>query len=284
MIDVKKYPTSTDELIEVVRDVADGASTVVAQAGHFLVYHDNTENLLLPCIESELHGPRHDVIRHEVSRFPLLSWQLALDILDFVQAVEKKILVLVNDWQYLPTTVDRASFYDMNKKLPGPYVSALRAAQSQISLLIPQQNRGMNTGDFFSEQSLRNSYIKQIKNLIAEKTLPEGADITIDGEQFSCTLADAVGNKQEIYCAGKRPNCTHEVAELIRLVYELTKCDVFLNLFPQACTAFIEKGTELGVSIFNSGIKKVVNIGIPSSGVINTDDLLSGCCTTVHSF
>ena len=287
MISGRYFPTNIAELLNIVSRESCCFSeppVIAIQAGHFLVYYDNTENRLVPGIESELNSPRLAPISQEIGRFPFLSWQLGLGLLNAISAGRKQILVLVNDWQYLPSTLNRASFYINYHRLPQAYVDALTVVDSDISLLTPKHyGKSLNTGDFFSEQALRKSYGRRLKQMIKDGTLPDGFEISSDGEHLTCTLHDAIGGNQEVYCTSKSQNCSHEVAELIKQVHDLTNNNIFINLFPHSCTEFVEQGTELGLYLFHPRINLIINIGMPAISINTINDLMTDCSITLHA-
>ncbi len=283
MILERLYPKTLGELESMVAPRCADATSVTVQAGHFLVYYDRTEDQLLPCVESELLGPRHEVIRKEVGHFPLLTWEIGVRLLASLPAPKKHLMVLVNDWQYLPDGIDRSRFYEAHKTLPASYTSILETEEDSIELLTPHQyGKSMFTGDFFGEQSLRNQYGKHVKQLIAQGKLPDNAELDMNGDTLSCSLVDVVGHKQEIYCAGKGQNCTHEVAELLHTVASITQCSVFINLFPLVCKQYVEAGTELGFDLFNTPVATVINIGMPATGVLSLEQLCASSAITLQ--
>lgn len=284
MIAKRSYPRSFETLATLVGEATKGAESVAMQAGHFLVYYDHTEDQLLPCVASEISGPRHEIIRNEVGHFPLLTWDMGVKLLAAVPAKRKHALVLVNDWQYLPSGVDRGRFYEKFNRLPQAYRRVLDQTGDSVALLRPPRLRkALHTGDFFSEQTLRNQYGKHVKQLIAEKSLPPNAELLADGDSLSCNLVDAVGRRQEIYCAGKSENCTHEVAELLYSVHEITACDMFINIFPLVCKEYVEAGTELNYGLFQTHIGNVINIGMVATGAMSFDQLLDSAQVVVQS-
>ena len=284
MILERLYPKTLGDLESLVASRCANAMSVTVQAGHFLVYYDRTEDQLLPCVGSELLGPRHDVIRKEVGHFPELTWNIGVKLLNSLPAVKKHIMVLVNDWQYLPDGVDRVRFYESHHRIPASYADVLETDGGSIKLLTPQGlGKAPLAGDFFSEQSLRNQYGKHVKQLIAQGKLPANVALETNGDALSCSLVDAVGNKQEIYCTGKGQNCTHEVAELLYVVTSLTQCDVFINLFPIVCKQYVEAGTELGFALFATPIRIVINIGMTATGSSSTEQLCASSTMTLQA-
>jgi len=279
-----RFPRTLQDLMAFVRSRVGDARSVAVQAGHFLVYYDHTEDQLLPCVASELDGPRQQAIRDSVGHFPLLTWDLGLALLQALPAPEKRILVLVNDWQYLPKGVDRARFYKHHCRLPNVYREALTARTSGVGLLSPPSGgNNLQTGEFFSEQALRNQYGQHIRRLIETKALPANAEVSPNGEVLSCSLVDVLGRREEIYCANKSQNCAHEVAELIFLVRQLSGCEAFINLFPLICRQYVEAGTELAFDLFQTSVKTVLNVGMTAAEVHSVEDVLHSCETTVHA-
>ena len=283
MILERLYPKTLGELNSLVALKCADAASVTVQAGHFLVYYDRTEDQLLPCIGSELLGPRHDVIRKEVGHFPLLTWEIGISLLAALPVTQKHIMVLVNDWQYLPDGIDRVRFYESHNRIPTSYANVLEREGGSIKLLTPPRlGKALLVGDFFSEQSLRNQYAKHVKQLIAQDELPSNVELNTNGGTLSCSLVDVVGKKQEIYCTGKGQNCTHEVAELLFVAESLTNCEVFINLFPLVCKQYVEAGTELSLDLFKTPIRTVINIGMPATGVSSMEQLCTSSAVTLQ--
>jgi hypothetical protein len=282
MITGKHYPATRDDLLSLLTKNTGPADTVVMQAGHFLLYYDNTEAIVLPGIATELRSPRHTVIADEIGHYPLLTWQLGIPLLAALDARRRLVMVVANDWQYLPDNVDRFDFYRRAPRLPGGYRQLLEK-HPQVSLLTFPRQPNFDTGDYFSEQTLRNAYARHIKDLIKEKKLPPHARVE-SGRELKCTLEDAVGKQREIYCSGKRQNCTHEVAELVWTVQDLAQATVFVNFFPLVCKEYMIEGTELSHELFMHGVRTVVNIGMQSSHVRNEADIFQGSEVIVHAF
>lgn len=283
MIIERTYPKSMEDLLSAIARHADGAESVAVQAGHFLVYYDHTEDQLLPCVREELKSPRHAVITNSVGVFPFLTWQLGLDILRSTSARRKSILTVVNDWQYLPDHVDRARFYARHDKLFPSYADAL-AKQADVGLLT-QRELGfkVKTGIWFSEVSLRNQYKRQVSKMLKAGSLPASAQFSENGDTVSCSLVDAVGRHQEIYCTGKRPTCTQEIAELVRQVCVQGQFSLLINLYPLVCKQYVQAGTELCADLIGPGSCRVLNIGMLSSNVTRTPDILAHAEMTFHA-
>ena len=284
MIVQRSYPRTREELFSLVRERTAGAKSVAVQAGHFLLYYDRTEDQLLPCVASELIGPRQEPIKKTAGLFPILTWELGVQLLNSISAKDKFIMVLVNDWQYVPKDVPRSRFYEQNPNIPTAFQSCLDTHGDDIKLLTPTQKRSVKqTGELFSEHGLRKQYTKHVKQLIEKRELPANAELQANGEHLSCSLVDTLGRKQEVYCTGKSENCTHEVAELIFTVDALAQCDAFINLYPLVCKEYVETGTELSFELFKAPLEVVLNVGMSATGVTNIEDILASVAVTVHS-
>lgn len=282
MIVSRTYPRSIEELFAVVKEAAQGAQSVVMQAGHFLLYYDVVEDQLLPCISGELTSPRHHLLRREAGGFPLLTWKLGLELLDSLQAASRQVMVVVNDWQYLPKNVDRRRFYGSFKNLPECYSNELKQYESHLHLLEPPQGTG--TKPFYGEMNLRNQYRKTVERLIADGNLPAEVIMEQSSEAIVCTLPDAVGRTWEVYCSSKTGDCAGEIAQMLNLAAQQTCCDCFINIYPAVCRDFVERGTELGNYLLGNGIHKVINIGFSTNGLESCEDLLTSCEVAWHRF
>jgi hypothetical protein len=282
MIISREHPESRDALIALVMSAAKDARSVTVQAGHFLLYYDVVEDQLLPCISSELTSPRHEILRKSVGAFPLLSWQLGLEILNALGADRKHIMVVVNDWQYLPRTVERRIFYDAFRRLPHGYSEALQLCKGTVNLLEPPS--GSVTRPFYGEMNLRHQYRKTVEALIAKRLLPDQAVLEQGLDELVCSLPDAVGRRWEVYCSNKTGDCAAEIAQMLHLAELQTHCDCFINLYPAVCRDYVERGTELGHQLLGNRIKTVLNLGFQTSAIETIEDLCSTSDIACHHF
>lgn len=282
MIKQRLYPRTINELKEIVNKYSEGVKSVACQAGHFLVYYDHTEDLLLPGVAEELNGPRHNLIKQEVGFFPILTWELGINLLTSICVGMKSILVVVNDWQYIPKEVERSRFYSIYSDL-FPSYDKLLSDTTDINILMPKLlKHGTKTDPFFSETSLRNQYNRNITKTIDSIKLNDEIELFSNGNEIECSLIDTVGRKQEVYCTGKHANCTQEIAELNRQMKKLASNDLFINIFPLVCKEYVTSGTELAFSLFKLKKYTVINIGMPSSGINNYRDIFRNCECIIH--
>ena len=282
MLKSRHFPETEEEVCNLVHQVAAGSSRIVVQCGHFLLWFDSTEALIVPCIEGLDAGPRAMRVADEYGHFPLATWKFGLSLLDSLPPQKKHVLVLVNDWQYMPKEADRFDFYNDHPTLPETYRAWLAEHPSIHLLRRPRKDDG-NTGDYFSEKSLRKAYERHVKDLLDAGRLPKGARMEKD-EGLSCSIEDAVGGRIEIYCSEKRAGCMHEVAQLLSEISELASPDLFINIFPLVCKEYVAAGTELGQTLFQHNIRTIINIGLPATGLQTLPGPFTKTEMTIHEF
>ena len=285
MISARHYPRSREALFELVKTSLAGARVAVAQAGHFLLYEDEASGRAVPCVESELIAPEYQRLSREFGRFPHLSWSLAGDLMAALELEERYLMVLVNDWQYVPTLAARDAFYRDHLLLPQTYRTALEARRgTPLKLLAPVGATGYQASrPYFSERVLRNKFHRRLKTLTGSKDLPQGLEISRTTIGATCSV-EIMGQLQEVYCSTKSSDCSGEVAQMLDEAHALVSCDAFINFVPNVCQNFVELGSELPIKLFGTNIKHVINIALPAMHVAHEQDLLSEAVVTVHSF
>lgn len=286
MITGRHHPRSRTELVDLIANVLGDAQVAVAQAGHFLLYQDEGEDRAVPCISSELTEERYADLSREHGQFPELSWHLGRSVLEALPLRERYLLVLVNDWQYVPSPAARDRFYREHRSLPESYIKpAGKAPVESVRFLTPRGTSAFSTPEpFFSERVLRNQFHRRLKKLISGGGLPSGAEVTLDTDGARCSLVDIMGEKREIYCSSKSADCASEVAQMIDECHQLVTCDTFINFSPAVCRQFVELGSELSPRIFGTRIGRVLNVSLPTTGVCSEEDLLAEAELTVHEF
>jgi hypothetical protein len=283
MIEGRFFPQGWSELAEGVRLATRDSRSVAVQAGHFLLHYDEEERRLLPCVSSELVGRRHDEIRREVSQFPELSWQLALGLVKAMQWPQACVLVIVNDVQYIPSMLDRHAFYEAFPQLPAAYLEMARDfGLEDLPFLTPSGLARLDAQrPYFSERWLRNRYGRAVKKLLKSDHLPAGMAFE-DGAAGATCLVDAMGANHKLYCASEDADCSQEIAQLVGEIHDLARCDTFVNLYPGICREFVERGSELSFSLYPSSVSKIVNIGLPATGVASVDELIEEAEVAIH--
>jgi hypothetical protein len=278
---VRRHPTSYEELLDLVLQAASGAQTVVMQAGHFLLYYDTVEDQLLPCVSTELHSPRHKNLREHAGGFPLESWRMGLDLLSALPAANKRVMIVVNDWQYLPPDVDRRRFYESFQRLPAGYEEALAQRGGAIQLLQPAKDSG--TRPYFGEMNLRNQYKRWAERAAKNGKMTPGVSVEEIEGKLVCTIPDNLGREVEIYCSGNTGNCATAHAQLLRSLHDETRFDAFINLYPKVCREFIEQGTSFAQKLFNINNFSTINVGLQTNNIVDRIAMIEDCECSIHS-
>ena len=281
----RHFPKDYESLQQLVHQAARGADTVVMQAGHFLLYYDQKTGGIIPCIPEALDDPRHAGIRADYAQFPIITWRLGLRLLDSIAVPTKRIMVVVNDWQYLGKSSNRAEFYAQYKHLPDSYQQELLDHSKDISLFQPEPLKsGESTRPFFGEMNLRNRYRGHVSKLIKAGKLPANAVQHTNNGIVTCSFPDLAGVQREVYCSGKMSDCAGEVAEMIHTADQDGGATCFISLYPLVCREFVELGTQLAVDLLGSACKSVLNIGLQSTAIHDCDQMLGTAEVTLHQW
>ena len=281
----RHFPKDYESLQRLVHRAARDADTVVMQAGHFLLYYDQETGNILPCIPEALDDPRHAGIRADYAQFPIITWSLGLRLLASLSASTKRIMAVVNDWQYLPKSANRADFYALHSRLPKSYEEELRRYSSTITLFEPKRSKsGVATAPFFGEMNLRNRYQRHVSKLIAAEKLPRGAVLQTQNNTVFCSLPDLAGVQKEVYCSGKTGDCAGEIAEMIHEASSRAGATFLINLYPLVCREFVEFGSQLAVDLLGSTCKTVLNLGFQSTSVRDHNHLIASTEATLHQW
>jgi len=265
----RHFPRGYESLRALVHQAADDSQSVVMQAGHFLLYYDSVDGRILPCLAESLVEARHAEIKNNYAQFPILTWRLGLRLLASLPARDKRIMVVVNDWQYLSKKGSRADFYANHRYLPESYVAELARYSDPVTLLEPKKIKmGTSTAPFYGEMNLRNRYQRHTAG-IAQKPP-------------SCSLPDAAGVQKEVYCSYQAGDCAGEIAEMIYEASSRAAATCFINLYPLVCREFVEKGSQLAVDLLGSTCTSILNIGFQSTAVLDCNQLIETAEATLH--
>jgi len=282
----RHFPKTLAALRDLTVDSVGNASSVVFQAGHFLLVYDEASGTLSPCLRGAPASATNPVLFENYGNFPILTWKLALRLLSQVQATTKSLMIVVNDWQYLPKGVKRFDFYRRQEgRLPHEFESEMKLQAPSATLLEPLHKKDtISTAPFYGELTLRNRYASRVNRMISSEKLPESAVVTKGNAGVTCELPDATGALQEIYCSGKTGDCAGEIAEMLREANSRTGATAFVNLYPLVCRGYVELGTSRANELFKVPMKTVLNLGFPSSGIFDEDELIEGCEASLHRF
>lgn len=250
---------SMDNIQLIINNYLRKDSALIIHAGHFLLLYDKKSDTIIPGIYPYMQKAGFtEQLCKEMGLFPILTWEIAVKLLNKFNIPDKRLLIIVNDWQYLKHLKDRRyEFYNQYPSLPPEYNILMQDELLQNSILLtPPPN--VNTGIYYSEIYLRNKFQWSIKKM--------GKTINFENTSFDL-------KKTGVFCG--RPNCAAEVAQLI---FEVASAYVhlpvcFVNFYPLSCKNFVEEGTALGLNLFNLRNINILNIGIPNFGINSIKDI-----------
>ncbi len=247
------------ELQKIVSDFVPEDGHMVIQAGHFLLVSsaDRPEAVPGVCQVMQEAGFPNDLCR-EAGLFPIATLRLGLRLIQTIPACSRALLLLVNDWQFLKGAPEkRERFYANNRQLISAYQEEFCRFGVAESVILPPPSRD-RTGVYFSEVDLRNRFKKSARNVRCEMSEAERKEVE---------------NQTGLFCG--RPNCTGEVAELMKAVAGTAEGPVyFINIYPQSCQAHVNLGTGIAYRIFGLEELHVLNIGLPNMGLSSEEDIL----------
>jgi len=247
------------KIYSTINDFVKKDSALIIQAGHFLLLYDKHNDKIIPGIYSYMKKAGFsEQLCEELGLFPILTWEIAVNLLDKFSVTNKKLLVAVNDWQYLKHLKNRRyEFYNLYPNLPEEYNIMMEKVGLTDSIILSPPAK-TKTGKYYSEIYLRNKFQWSIKKI--------GKTVNLRKPSLKLEATGA-------FCG--RPNCTAEVAQLVAdaaLSYDHS--DVcFVNFYPLTCKYFFEEGTKLACKLFGLKRIKVLNIGVPNIGIKTLKDV-----------
>lgn len=229
------FTNHTETLSELSRIIDDSTLPIAIQCGHFALNYDEKDHRLFPGIYQDVSDPeKRELIRTHpyMADFPLETWRMGIALAAYAKQKGKSVslVVLVNDWQWVPKVESgtenplRKSFY-LQPELPPSYVAELQNCGLTVDIILPFKyaNESSSNPYFFSETQLRSRFASHYS--------------------ASCEL-----NNQ---CA----------QEYVPLVLQLQKEGVglFISFVPRTCMNAVEMGTEKCRTDFGVSMK-IVNI------------------------
>lgn len=253
------------------RIVGPNLSPCLIHGGHFILDNHGAE------AADFLAGEYCDSLpAQQFAEFAGRTWRLAIDLFQGLQrgGVDAKLIVLVNDWQFLSGrgTSRREIEKDIARKRSDYYRRVADLPDFHRGLLV---SAGLDTDSIFkascerwlfSEAHLRTSLASSIKRLfelglaeergLAKSFTPSGEPIV----SVRCALEEQFAL---LYCGST--NCSGEVVELLRIIHR-AGFRAFVNLYPEACLGPVTLGTELARPVYKTRGLEVLNVAVPFAG------------------
>nr|WP_246238465.1 LPD16 domain-containing protein [Acrocarpospora corrugata] len=263
------------------RELASAPLTeLVVMGGHFMLFEDEDSGALVPGVmEAQSSTLMRDRIAGRVGIFPAYSWQLSVDLITAYAKLVKdaKLLLLINDWQYVPTggrpaSTLRAEFFESFTGLPDGYQQILRAAGLDARSLLPSRKHPLafpETWLKYRFQKAADKFVKQGR--LEKRVLESGAKDT------EVAFLDEAGNYRTLISCGIT-GCAGEITEMISEVYQAGYRAIVI-FAPGECLAPVQTGVEIALSLYRLTGMVVVIADPGGSGEMSTDEIYSKLVT-----
>lgn len=256
----------------------------VVMGGHFMLMADADTGALVPGVVRE---QRSDTMRSRVAGrvgiFPEYTWELAVDLVGSHSRAfdDSRLLLLVNDWQYVPVTEKsagelRAEFYAGFTRLPADYEKALREAGLGPDRVLPSRKHPLA----FPETWLKYRFQKAADKLVRQGLL-EKRVLDTGGADTEVAFLDDDGNYRTLISCGVT-GCAGEITEMVAEVHRAGHRTLVV-FAPGECLAPVQTGVSTALSLYRLPDMLVVVADPGGSGEGSTEEIY-GNLVTVSSF
>ena len=207
------------------------------------------------------------------SSFARLTWRVACRLVADARStgVDVKLLVLVNDWQFLHVrdgdrrasesraATLRRTYYRDTARLPRYHATTLEEFALDPNVVMPSRDERW----LFSETELRSDLAATVRGIFARGEAEKHSlsrEFNSDGEPIITVQTVDACDYTLLYCGST--NCAGEIVELLRILRQ-RGVDLFVNLLPRQCFAPVETGTLLAHRIYGLAGMKIMNVSIP---------------------
>jgi hypothetical protein len=278
---------SEQELREVIgRELPDaGLGELVIMGGHFMLFEDDATGRLVPGIIEEQRG---DVMRRRVAGrvgvFPGYTWRLSADLArsytDAGTAI--RLLLLVNDWQYVPKTDRpaselRAEFFAGFTALPDDYLSALAEAGLSPDVVLPSRKHPLAFPETWLKYRFQKAADKFVKQGLLEKRFLDSGEESgeesgrVSGRDTEVAFLDAEGNYRTLISCGIT-GCAGEITEMISEVHRAGHRSILI-FAPGECLVPVQTGVEIALNLYDLRGMRVVIAAPGGSGEMSEDEI-----------
>ncbi|QHN50454.1 hypothetical protein EPB69_15590 [Geobacillus stearothermophilus] len=268
--------SSENELLNLIYKELDDTDQkeLVIMAGHFMLFFDEEKGSLTPGIIEEQNT---ELMRQRIARrvgiFPTYTWKLGVDIgKKYAKQFEDiKYLLLINDWQYVPTQDVSASelrknFYDTYTEIPSSFLSTLLDNGFTSENILSSRKNSL----FFPETWLKYRFQKSASKLVKEGKLEK--KVLNDREnQSEVSFVDENGNYRTLISCGVT-GCAGEITEMISEVHK-AGYRLLLIFAPGECYQPVQTGVEIALNLYNLSDMKVIIADPGGSGEMSTDEI-----------
>ncbi|CCH31815.1 LPD16 domain-containing protein [Actinosynnema sp. NPDC047251] len=246
---------SEEELHEFVRDeLAERVSDdLVIMGGHYMLFADEDSDALVPgIIEEQASETMRTRIERRVGIFPGYTWDLAVELAEkhAGQFADTRLLLLVNDWQYVPTrgrsaSELRAEHFAGMDALPARFRETLARSSvlSEANVLASRKHPLV-----FPETWLKYRFQKSADKLVKQGRLEKRLLETGRAGDAEVSFLDADGNYRTLISCGVT-GCAGEITEMISEVHRAGH-RTLLIFAPGECFAPVRTGVEIALELY----------------------------------
>lgn len=254
---------SEDDLLALVRQevAATKQQDVVIMAGHFMLFIDEEKNRLVPGIMEEQESQvMRDRIARRVGIFPVYTWHLGVQLArEWAPTfTDIKFLLLINDWQYVPTQGGsapelRKQFYESFDRVPAMYLDLLQQGGTfSADNVMASRKHPL----IFPETWLKYRFQKSAEKFVKAGKL---AKRVLDAERNDSEVSflDSDGNYTPLISCGVT-GCAGEITEMVSEVYKAGR-RLLVIFAPGECYQPVHTGVEVALTLYGlTGMKVII--------------------------
>ncbi|MFI6392331.1 LPD16 domain-containing protein [Nonomuraea sp. NPDC050547] len=269
---------SEQELRDVVNRELAGAgagSDLVIMGGHFMLFENEEGNLVSGIIEEQDSEVMKRRIAGRVGIFPGYTWRLSVDLLR--DHPEARLLLLINDWQYVPqngrpASELRAEYYEGFNQLPSSYEKELRSVGLSPDSMLPSRKHPLAFPETWLKYRFQKTAAKLVKQGRLEKRYLEAGE-----SKPEVSFLDDNGNYRTLMSCGIT-GCAGEMTEMVAEVYN-AGYRTLLVYAPGECLNPVETGVDIALSLYGLPGMTVIITDPGGSGEMSADEIFGGLVT-----
>ncbi|MBP2707932.1 hypothetical protein JOL79_29545 [Microbispora sp. RL4-1S] len=277
--------SSERELREVIRRElpAGELDGLVVMGGHFMLFEEESSGRLVPGVIEE---QRDEVMRRRIEGrvgvFPGYTWDLSIDLARSYTAagVDARLLLLINDWQYVPSAGRsaselRAEFFAGLTALPPSYEEALRAAGLPTDVVLPSRKHPLAFPETWLKYRFQKAADRFVKQGLLERRYLDGAR-----HDTEVAFLDGDGNYRTLISCGVT-GCAGEITEMISEVHRAGHRSILI-FAPGECLQPVRTGVDIALNLYELSGMRIVIADPGGSGEMSADEIygkLVNVCT-----
>ncbi|KAB8190937.1 hypothetical protein FH608_033375 [Nonomuraea phyllanthi] len=267
---------SEQELRQVIARELPGADLgdLVIMGGHFMLFEDPSSGRLTPgVIEEQQDEEMRRRVAGRVGVFPGYTWRMSVELLQEYAAagVDVRLLLLINDWQYVPTAGRpaselRAEFFAGLGTLPASYEKVLCEAGLSQDSVLPSRKHPIA----FPETWLKYRFQKAADRFVKEGRL-EKRYLDSGPRDTEVSFLDAEGNYRTLISCGIT-GCAGEITEMVSEVHRAGYTNLLI-FAPGECMMPVETGVDIALNLYDLPGMRVVVADPGGSGEMSADEI-----------